>query len=443
MNYDFRNIEKKWQEKWYEEHSFEAIDFHPTKPKYYVLYEFYNISGNLHMGHLKGTIPADALARYKRFCGYNVLYPMGGDAFGLPAENAALKTGINPHDFVANGMKLVMDQSKRFGLSCDWDRAFATSDPEYYKWTQWIFLKLLEAGKAYKKKAYVNFCPNCSTVLSNEDSQNGRCDRCNGEVVQKERWVWFLKMQEYSEKLLGNIERISMPDNLKDSQRNWIGKSEGIILSLDIVDQDNNKLEVIDIFTTCIETVYGVTFVVLAPEHKLVDQLLCHIDNPDSIAQYRADTSLRSEFDRISDIKEKTGCRLEGLYAINPVNQERVPLFIADFVLANYGTGAVMAVPMHDQRDYDFAKAFGIPLIQVIEGDCSNQAVEKSEYLHSDARMMNSAEFTGLPVIQAKEKIATKIIDMGVASKTVNYRMGDWPFNRQRYWGEPFPVVFC
>jgi len=443
MNYDFSRVEKKWQDKWYQEHSFEAVDFHPTKPKFYVLYEFYNISGNLHMGHLKGTIPADALARYKRFCGYNVLYPIGGDAFGLPAENAALKTGINPHDFVANGMNLAMEQSKKFGLSCDWERTFATSDPDYFKWTQWIFLKLFEAGKAYKKKAYVNFCPNCNTVLSNEDSQNGRCDRCNGEVVQKERWVWFLKMQEYSEKLLGNIERISMPESLKESQRNWIGKSEGITLSLDIVDEDNNKLDVIKIFTTCIETVYGVTFVVLAPEYRLVDKLLSHIDNPDSVAQYRSDTSLRSEFDRISDIKEKTGCRLEGLYAVNPVNDERVPLFIADFVLANYGTGAVMAVPMHDQRDYDFAKAFEIPLIQVIEGDCSNHAVEKSEYLYSDALMMNSAEFTGLPVIEAKDKIAAKVIGMGVATKTVNCKMGDWPFNRQRYWGEPFPVVFC
>jgi leucyl-tRNA synthetase len=441
--YNFREIEKKWQDKWAVEHSFEAIDFHPTKPKYYVLYEFYNISGDLHMGHLKGSIPADALARYKRFCRYNVLYPIGGDSFGLPAENAALKTGINPHDFVANGMKTAMEQSKRFGLSCDWDRVFATSDPDYYKWTQWIFLKLLQAGKAYKKSAYVNFCPNCKTVLSNEDSQNGKCDRCNGDVIQKERLVWFLKMQEYSEKLLGNIEHITMSDSLKEAQRNWVGKSEGITLSLDIVDEHGIRLDVIEIFTTCIETVYGMTFVVLAPEYALIDKLSDSFSNPESVAKYRLDTSLRSEFDRISDIKDKTGCRLEGLFAVNPVNGKRVPLYIADFVLANYGTGAVMAVPMHDQRDYDFAKAFNAQLIQVIEGDCSNQAVEKSEYLKTNALMMNSAEFSGMAVTEAKGRIAEKVIGMGVASKTVHYKMGDWPFNRQRYWGEPFPVVFC
>ena len=441
--YDFKKIEKKWQDKWYEEKSFKAIDFHPTKPKYYVLYEFYNISGNLHMGHLKGTVPADALARYKRFNGYNVLFPIGGDSFGLPAENAAIKTGINPQEFVENGMKKAMEQSKRIGLSFDFDRSFCTSDEDYYKWTQWIFLQFFKNGKAYKEKGIVNFCPNCKTVLSNEDSQGGECDRCHGKVVQEERWVWFLKMKEYSEKLLGNVDRINMSENLKQLQRNWIGKSEGMQVTFDIVNKDGNKLTTADIFTTCIETIYGVTFLVIAPEHDLIDQLKDQISNYDEVLTYRKKTSFRSELDRIADQKEKTGCIIDGIYAINPVNNKKVLIYAADFVLANYGTGVVMAVPTHDQRDYDFAKAFNIPMIQVIEGDVENCAVEKQEYLKNNSKMMNSEEFNDMHVIEAKEKIADKIIKMGVGKNQINYKMQDWSFNRQRYWGEPFPVVFC
>ncbi len=443
MNYDFKTIEKKWQQKWVKEKSFKAIDFHPTKPKYYVLYEFYNISGNLHMGHLKGTIPADALARFKRFQGYNVLFPIGGDAFGLPAENAAIKTGINPHDFVKQGMNKVIEQSKALGLSFDWDRTICTSDPEYYHWTQWIFLQLFKNGKAYKKKGVVNFCPHCQTTLSNEDSQGGKCDRCGGDVVQKTRDVWFLKMQEYSEKLLKNVDRIEMAENLKDAQRNWIGKSEGMQVAFDLFDEQDEKVGKIEIFTTCIETIYGITFVVLAPEHELVDKLKGKIKNWQEVEGYRKKTALRSEFDRISDLKEKTGCKLEGLYVVNPMNGAKVPVYLADFVIANYGTGAVMAVPTHDQRDYEFAKAFNIPLIQVIEGDVSKCAVEKKEYLAKNSKMMNSAEFSGLPVKEAKVKIAEKAEKMGVGKRVVNYQMQDWSFNRQRYWGEPFPVVFC
>lgn len=443
MNYDFRAIEKKWQQKWVDEKAFKAIDFHPTKPKYYVLYEFYNISGNLHMGHLKGTIPADALARYKRFQGFNVLFPIGGDAFGLPAENAAIKRGINPHDFVANGMQKVIEQSKELGLSFDYDRTICTSDPEYYKWTQWIFLQLLKNGKAYKKKGYVNFCPHCQTVLSNEDSQGGKCDRCGGDVFQEERWVWFLKMKDYSEKLLKNIDRIQMSDNLKEAQRNWIGKSEGMQVSFDLFNNANKKLGKIDIFTTCIETIYGITFVVLAPEHEIVNKFKAEILNFGEVEDYLEKTSLRSEFDRLSDQKQKTGVKLEGLYVVNPLNNKKVPLYLADFVLGNYGTGAVMAVPCHDQRDYEFAQAFDIPMIQVIEGNCQKCAVEKKEYLEKNSLMINSAEFTGLHVRDAKKKIAEKVVALGVGKRTVNYKMQDWPFNRQRYWGEPFPVVFC
>ena len=441
--YNFKEVEKKWQDKWYKEKSFKAVDFHPTKPKYYVLYEFYNISGNLHLGHLKGTVPADALSRMKRLQGYNVLFPIGGDAFGLPAENAAIKTGINPEDFVKTGMEKAMEQSRRIGLSFDWDRTICTSDPSYYKWTQWIFKKFLENGKAYKQKGVVNFCPNCKTVLSNEDSQGGECDRCHGKVVQEDRWVWFLKMKEYSEKLLENVERIDMNENLKELQRNWIGKSEGMEISFDIVDKDDKKLATSSIFTTCIETIYGITFFVMAPEHKLIDELKDSITNYDKVKEYQKQTTYRSELDRISDQKEKTGCVLEGIYAINPINGNKVQIFISDFVLANYGTGIVMAVPTHDQRDYEFAEKFNIPMIQVIDGDVSAKAYEKYDYIKNNSIMMNSEEFNGMPVKEAKEKIIDKVIKLGFGKKQINYKMQDWSFNRQRYWGEPFPVVFC
>lgn len=441
--YNFKEVEEKWEKRWDEEKSFKAIDFHPTKPKYYVLYEFFNISGNLHMGHLKGSVPADALARMKRFQGYNVLFPIGGDSFGLPAENAAIKTGIDPKIFVANGMKNVLAQSKRIGLSFDYDRAFATSDEDYYKWTQWIFLQFFKNGKAYKKKGVVNFCPTCKTVLSNEDSQGGICDRCHGKVIQDERWVWFLKMREYSEKLLGNVDRINMNENLKELQRNWIGKSEGLKVSFEIVDENNNKLTNAEIFTTCPETIYGITFMVMAPEHELISKLKDNIKNYEEVKKYQEETRYRSELDRISNQKEKTGCILDGLYTINPVNGRKVPIYIADFVLAGYGTGMVMAVPTHDQRDYEFAKEFNIPMIQVIEGDVSNNAVEKMEYLANNYKMMNSEEFSGLPVKEAKEKIIDKLVNTHVGEKVVNYKMQDWSFNRQRYWGEPFPIVFC
>ena len=443
MEYNFKEVEKKWQDKWFNSDCFKAVDFHPTKPKYYVLYEFFNISGSLHMGHMKATIPADALARYKRFDGYNVLFPIGGDAFGLPAENAAKKTGIDPHVFVKETSERMFNQAKSLGLSFDFSRVFNTSDEDYYKWTQWIFMQLYNHDKAYKTKGYVNYCPNCKTVLSNEDSQGGKCDRCGTPVVQEERWVWWLKMKEYSEKLLGNVDRIVMDESLKEAQRNWIGRSEGVNLTLDLFDESGNKIDKVEVFTTCIETIYGITFIVLAPEHEFVEKYKDKIKNYDEVKQYKSEVSLRSEFDRLSDQKNKTGARLEGLYVINPVNGRKVEVFISDFVLASYGSGAVMAVPCHDQRDYDMAKKFNIPMIQVIEGDCSEKAVEKQEYIPGKYRMMNSEEFTGLEVNDAKKKITEKVINMGVGARKVNYKMADWSFNRQRYWGEPFPVVFC
>lgn len=442
--YDFKSVEKKWQNKWENDERFKAVDFHPTKPKFYILYEFPNVSGkSLHMGHLKGTIPADALARYKRFKGYNVLFPIGGDAFGLPAENAAIKYGTDPKDFVENGFKTIIAQLKGLGMSFDYSRAFCTSDPEYYKWTQWIFLQLLKNGKAYKQKGTVNYCEHCQTVLSNEDSQGGKCDRCGNDVIQVNRDVWFLKMKEYAEKLLGNVDRIQMADYLKEAQRNWIGKSEGVQVKFQIVDESGKNIGEVEIFTTCIETIYGVTFVSLAPENELVEKLEPFIKNMNEVKDYQRKTALRSEFERKSQVKEKTGCLLEGVYAINPVNGKKVKLFLADFVLNGYGTGAVMAVPTHDQRDFEFAEKFNIPMIQVIEGDVSKCAVEKLEYLEKNSLMMNSGEFSGMKVKDAKPLMAEMIVKNGWGKKVVNYSLKDWPFNRQRYWGEPFPVVFC
>lgn len=442
-NYDFKSIEKKWQTRWENEKPFKAIDFHPTKPKFYMLYEFPNVSGNLHMGHLKGSVPSDALARAKRLQGYNVLFPIGGDAFGLPAENAAIKNGTNPRKFVADGFKNISNQFKLLGISADWDRSFCTSDEDYYKWTQWIFLKLFKEGKAYKQKGKVNFCPNCKTVLSNEDSQNGKCDRCHGDVVQEDRWVWYLKMQEYAEKLLDNIENIDMAEHLKQAQRHWIGKSEGVNVKFDLIDNSGAKVDELEIYTTCVETIYGVTFMAIAPEHSLIDKYSDKIENLDEVMEYRKKTSYKKEFDRISNVKDKTGCIIKGLKAVNPLTKATVPVYSADFVLNNHGTGAVMAVPTHDQRDYEFAEKFNIPMIQVIEGDVSKQAVEKGEYLNKNSKLLNSEEFSGMPVKEAKTKIADKLVNMGVGQKKTNYQITDWAFNRQRFWGEPFPVILC
>lgn len=442
--YNFKEIEEKWQKKWENEPAFKAVDFDKTREKFYVLYEFPNVSGkSLHMGHLKGTVPADALARYKRFKGYNVLFPVGGDAFGLPAENAAIKYGTNPKDFVKNGFEVIINQFKKLGLSFDYSRSFCTSDPEYYKWTQWIFLQLLKNDKAYKQKGTVNYCEHCQTVLSNEDSQGGKCDRCGNDVIQVNRDVWFLKMKEYADKLLGNVDRIQMADYLKEAQRNWIGKSEGVEVKFEIQDENAKPVGEVKIFTTCIETIYGVTFVSLAPENELVEKLAPYIKNMKAVREYQRKTALRSEFERKSNVKDKTGCLLEGIKAINPVNGNRVSLYLADFVLNGYGTGAVMAVPTHDQRDFEFAEKFNIPMIQVIEGDVSSCAVEKAEYLAKNSKMMNSGEFSGMNVKDAKPKMADMIEENGWGTKVVNYSLKDWPFNRQRYWGEPFPVVFC
>ena len=439
--YNFKEVESKWQNQWENDEHFKAIDFHPTKPKYYVLYEFYNVSGNLHMGHLKGTVPADALARMKRLQGYNVLFPIGGDAFGLPAENAAMKTGIDPKEFVRKGMENVIDQSKKLGLSFDYDRTITTSDEDYYKWTQWIFLKLLEEGKAYKEKGIVNFCPNCKTVLSNEDSQDGICDRCHGKVVQEERWVWYLKMKEYSDKLLENVDRIEMSENLKESQRNWIGKKEGLDVTFQLVDEDGNVLGEEKVFTTQPETIPGVTFLSVAPEHDLLEKNKQLIKNKEEVQDYKKKTSYRSTLDRIANQKDKTAVPVEGIYAINPYTKEKIPVYTTDMVLPNTGYGIEMSAPAHNQKYLALAKKYNLPIRQVISGDLSKGAIEETQYLKNKKSIVLGIE--GLTAKDARKFFTKKLIDMGLAEKKVNYKMQDWPFNRQRYWGEPFPVVFC
>ena len=418
--YNFKEVEEKWQEKWDGDEHFKAIDFHPTKPKYYVLYEFYNVSGNLHMGHLKGTVPADALARMKRLQGYNVLFPIGGDAFGLPAENAALKTGINPKDFVAKGMKNVVNQSKKLGLSFDYDRTITTSDEDYYKWTQWIFLQLLKNEKAYKEKGIVNFCPNCKTVLSNEDSQDGICDRCHGKVVQEDRWVWYLKMKEYAEKLLENVDRIDMSENLKESQRNWIGKKEGYEIPFEIVDEEGNHLGVENIFTQEAYFLPGAAYLSMAPESRLIEKWMEKIANSDQVKEYKKQASFRSAMDRMTKTKDTTSCLVRGIYAINPFTKKRIPLIMTDSILAT--TGAEMGIPAYRQKHEELANQYGI-LPQYI----------------------TAPEFEGNAETSKKwqQEFIKQLVESGLAKKSVSYKMQDWPFNRQRYWGEPFPVVFC
>ena len=401
--YNFKEVEDKWQKRWENEEAFKAIDFHPTKPKYYILYEFYNISGNLHMGHLKGTIPADALARMKRFQGYNVLFPIGGDAFGLPADN--------PKDFVDKGMKNVINQSKKLGLSFDYDRMIVTSSEEYYKWTQWIFLQLYKNGKAYKEKGIVNYCPNCKTVLSNEDSQNGICDRCHGKVIQKDRFVWYLKMREYADKLLGNIERIDMSDNLKELQRNWIGKTKGYEVKFDIVDRQGRKISTESVFTNNIESIKSASFLLMAPEHSFIKNNNDVINNISEVLDYQNKTMFRSEFDRLSNQNNKTGCILNNVYAINPINNEILPIIVTDYVIANYGTGINIASNVDKKTMFDYVDKFNIPI---------NEEV----------------------LLSNEEVIDILLRNNRIVEKT-NYKMQDWPFNRQRYWGEPFPIVFC
>ena len=436
---NFKQIEEKWQKYWEDNKCFTAITGSSKKP-YYILVEFPYPSGSgLHVGHVRSYTAQDAKARMKRMQGYNVLYPMGWDAFGAPAEQYAIKNHIHPKDAVKENISTFKRQMKTLGFSFDWDREFSTTDPEYYKWTQWQFLKFYEHDMAYKANVNVNWCSNCKTVLSNEDAAGGVCERCGSAVIQKEKSQWMLRMSKYSEDLLKGLDDTNFADKVKLGQINWIGKSEGVEVKIDIVGGGNFL-----IFTTCIETIYGITFFVIAPDGELIKTLMPRIKNKDEVNKYILETQKKSNMDRTELNKGKTGCKLDGIEAINPVNGKKVPIFVGDFVLGSYGTGAVMAVPSHDQRDFEYAAIHNLEMIQVIDGkDTKDAAFEKNEYLNKGCKLINSEEFTGLTVEEAKEKITEKLVKLGVAKVVTNYKMRDWIFSRQRFWGEPIPMVNC
>ena len=436
---EFNQIEKKWQKYWEDNKCFKAINGSEKKP-YYILVEFPYPSGSgLHVGHVRSYTAQDAKARMKRMQGFNVLYPMGWDAFGAPAEQYAIKNHIHPKEAVKENIATFKRQMKTLGFSFDWDREFSTTDPEYYKWTQWQFLKFYEYNMAYKATVPVNWCNTCKTVLSNEDAAGGVCERCGSTVVQKEKSQWMLKMSEYAQSLLDGLEETAFADRVKLGQINWIGKSTGVEVEIELT--TGGKFS---IFTTCIETIYGVTFFVIAPDGNLIKELMPKIKNKEEVQNYILETSKKSNMDRTSLNKTKTGCILKGIEAINPVNGKKVPIFVGDFVLGSYGTGAVMAVPAHDARDYEYAKVHNLEMIEVISGgNIKEKAYEKEEYLPINPKLLNSEEFTGLTVSEAKEKITEKLVNMGKAKVVNNYKMRDWIFSRQRFWGEPIPMINC
>ena len=436
--YDFKKIEKKWQKYWEENKTFEVKN--EGKNPYYILVEFpYPSGAGLHVGHVRSYTAQDAIARKMRMQGYNVLYPMGFDAFGSPAEQYAIKNHIHPKDAVKENIKNFKAQMKSLGFSFDWSREFSTTDPEYYKWTQWQFLQFYKHNMAYKDYVKVNWCPKCKTVLSNEDAAGGVCERCGTQVEQKEKSQWMLKMASYSEDLLKGLDDTNFKERVKLGQINWIGKSTGVELDVDI--KGGGKFS---IFTTCIETVYGITFFVIAPDGKLIKELMDRVENKDEVNKYIEETKKKSTMDRTELNKGKSGCLIKGIKAINPINGEEVPIYLGDFVLGDYGTGAVMAVPSHDERDFLYAKEHNIPMIQVIDGmDTTEHAFEKQDYLGKGCKLINSEEFTGLTVEEAKEKITEKLVNKKIARRVNNYKMRDWIFSRQRFWGEPIPMIDC
>ena len=436
--YNFKEVEKKWIEYWDKNKTFKTDTSDFSKPKYYALDMFPYPSGlGLHAGHVEGYTATDIVSRMKRMQGFNVLHPIGFDSFGLPAEQFAIKTGKHPDGFTQKNIEYFTKQLKAIGLSFDWDRCISSHEPSYYKWTQWIFKRLYEDGLAKQVDMPVNWCEELGTVLANDEVIDGKSERGGYPVVRKNMKQWVIDMPKYAEKLLNGLDEIDWPESTKEMQRNWIGKSTGVEVNFDIVGGGN-----FSIYTTCIETIYGITFMVLAPENKLVDELKNRITNFDEVEKYREETAKKSDFDRTEMNKDKTGVKLEGIMAINPVNNKEVPVYLGDFVLGSYGTGAVMAVPSHDQRDYEFAIKYNIPMIQVIDGrDTSKCAFEKQDYLGKGCKLINSEEFTGLTVEEAKEAITSKLEKNGKAIRKTNYRIREWIFARQRYWGEPIPVV--
>ena len=433
--YDYAAAEKKWQQYWEEHGTFKA-ETGSKKPKFYALVEFPYPSGHgMHVGHIKAYSGLEVVSRKRRLEGYNVLFPIGFDAYGLPTENTAMKTGVHPRVVTDNNIVKFTNQLKRVGFSFDWSRVIDTTDENYYKWTQWIFLKMFEDGLVFRDKTLVNYCPSCKVVLSNEDSQGGKCDICHSEIVQKTKEVWYLRITEYAEKLLQGLDEVNYLPNIRLQQENWIGKSTGAFVNFTI--KENG--EQLRIYTTRPDTLYGVTFMVIAPEHPIIEKYRDSISNIAELDAYKAECAKKSEFERTQLVKDKTGVKIDGLTAVNPVTGKEIPVYISDYVMMGYGTGAIMAVPAHDTRDYDFAKKFGIDIIEVIKGgDISKEAYT------GDGEMVNSYVLNG---IKNKKEAIAKMLEVlaekGCGEKGIQYKMKDWAFNRQRYWGEPIPIVHC
>ena len=438
MAYNFKSIEKKWQKKWEEEGTFNASDDY-TKKKWYGLIEFPYPSGQgLHVGHPRSYTALDIIARKKRMQGYNVLYPIGFDAFGLPAENFAIKNHIHPKVITEQNINHFREQLKSLGFSFDWSREVNTTDPDYYKWTQWIFIQLFKKGLAYKTTMPINFCTGCKVGLANEEVVNGVCERCGSEVVQKEKSQWMLKITEYAQRLIDDLDDLDFLDKIKTQQKNWIGKSEGA----EVIFKVANSEETLKVYTTRPDTLFGATYMVVAPEHNIIKKLEEKITNIDEVKEYQHKASLKSDFERSEINKDKTGVELKGIKAINPLTNKEIPIWISDYVLSSYGTGAIMAVPAHDQRDYEFAKKFGMPIIQVVDG--KNVDLEKEAFTDVETgKLINSNFLNGLEVKDAKSKIINYLEENKIGERKVNYKLRDWVFSRQRYWGEPIPMVYC
>lgn len=433
--YDFRLVEAKWQKYWDENNTFKASDDF-SKKKFYALVEFPYPSGHgMHVGHIKAYSGLEVVSRKRRMEGYNVLFPIGFDAYGLPTENTAIKEKIHPRIVTDRNIEKFTGQLRKVGFSFDWSRVIDTTEEKYYKWTQWIFLKMFEKGLVFRDKTSVNYCPSCKVVLSNEDSQGGKCDICHSEIIQKTKEVWYLRITEYADKLLQGLEKVDYLPNVKLQQQNWIGKSTGAFVDFSIK-ENNEKLR---IYTTRPDTLYGVTFMVIAPEHPIIQKYRDSISNIQALDDYKAECSKKSEFERTQLVKDKTGVKIEGLTAVNPITKKEIPIYISDYVMMGYGTGAIMAVPAHDSRDYDFAKKFGIDIIEVIKGgDISKEAYT------GDGEMVNSDVLNGISNKKdAIEKALSILDELGCGERGVQYKMKDWAFNRQRYWGEPIPIVHC
>ena len=435
--YNHREVETKWQKVWDDEKAFKTSDDF-SKPKYYALVEFPYPSGQgLHVGHPRPYTALDIVARKRRMQGYNVLYPMGWDAFGLPTENYAIKNHIHPKIVTKNNVARFKGQLHALGYSFDWDREINTTDPNYYKWTQWIFLKLFKAGLAYKTEMPINWCTSCKVGLANEEVVNGVCERCGSEVVRKVKSQWMLKITEYADKLIEGLDSVDYIEKVKVSQKNWIGKSTGAEVDFSIKDKED-KLR---IYTTRCDTLFGVTYMVVSPEHPIIDKYKDELKNWDDIAAYREQAARKSDFERAELAKEKTGVKIDGLTAVNPVNNKEIPIFISDYVLMSYGTGAIMAVPAHDERDWDFAKKFDLPIIEVVAG---GKNVQEEVYTDvATGTLVNSGFLDGMSVEEAKEKMISFLEEKKIGCAKTNYKLRDWVFSRQRYWGEPIPIVHC